>query len=61
MSASLNIAVPLTMSLGECPLWDHRHDRLHWIDIHAGRIYSWTPGDNVEPHIIELDEPVGSL
>ena len=61
MSDQLNIAVPLTMSLGECPLWDHRHHRLHWIDIHAGRIYSWTPSDNTVPHVTEVGEPVGSL
>jgi len=61
MSDELRIAVPLTMSLGECPLWDHRHHRLHWIDIHAGRIYSWTPSDNAVPHVTEVGEPVGSL
>lgn len=61
MIDQLNIAVPLTMSLGECPLWDHRHHRLHWIDIHAGRIYSWTPSDNTVPHVTEVGEPVGSL
>lgn len=61
MNQQISIAVPLTMSLGECPVWDQRHNRLHWIDIHAGRIYSWVPGDNVEPQACELGEPVGSL
>ncbi|MGV8864432.1 MAG: SMP-30/gluconolactonase/LRE family protein [Pseudomonas sp.] len=61
MREPLKTVVSLAMSLGECPLWDHRHRRLHWIDIHAGRIYSWAQDDNVEPHFIELDEPVDSL
>lgn len=61
MNNQLNIAVPLAMSLGECPLWDQRHHRLHWIDIHAGRIYSWSPSDNAVPHVTEVGEPVGSL
>lgn len=61
MSKCLNVAVPLAMSLGECPLWDHRHGRLHWIDIHAGRVYSWTPGVQAEPRAVELGEPLGSL
>lgn len=61
MNKHLHIAVPLAMSLGECPLWDHRHQRLHWIDIHAGQIYSWTPDDRTGPHVSQLDEPLGSL
>lgn len=61
LSQQLVIAVPLTMSLGECPVWDQRENRLHWIDIHAGRIYSWAPGDKDEPRVSQIGEPVGSL
>lgn len=25
--------LPVQMELGECPLWDHRTDRLYWVDI----------------------------
>lgn len=61
MNDPLSLAVPLAMSLGECPIWDHRHHRLHWIDIHAGRVYGWAPADGAEPHVAELGESVGSL
>ncbi|TIP52352.1 MAG: SMP-30/gluconolactonase/LRE family protein, partial [Mesorhizobium sp.] len=25
--------LPVQMELGECPLWDHRKNRLYWVDI----------------------------
>lgn len=32
-SSSAVHVLPLRMELGECPLWDHRSDRLYWVDI----------------------------
>jgi sugar lactone lactonase YvrE len=55
------VAVPLQMSLGESPLWDHRHQRLHWIDIHAGRIYTWQPEAGEGYRTVQLSEQIGCL
>lgn len=43
--------LPVQMELGECPLWDHRSDRLYWVDIikcvlferdwASGRLRTW--------------------
>ncbi|MCP2072714.1 UNVERIFIED_ORG: sugar lactone lactonase YvrE [Pseudomonas lini] len=58
---SFQVAVPLQMSLGESPLWDHRHQRLHWIDIHAGLIYAWQPEAGGTPQSVQLSEQIGCL
>jgi len=57
----LKVAVPLEMSLGECPLWDYRLQRLLWIDIHAGRIHAWYPEVGGAPKTVQLSEPIGCL
>lgn len=35
------------MELGECPLWDHRHDVLYWVDIIDCTLYQldWASGE----------------
>lgn len=30
----------LQLEVGEGPVWDHRTDRLHFLDVHAGELYS---------------------
>jgi sugar lactone lactonase YvrE len=35
------------MELGECPLWDHRHNQLYWVDIIRCTLYrlDWVSGE----------------
>lgn len=35
------------MELGECPLWDHRHNHLYWVDILGLQLYrmDWASGN----------------
>jgi sugar lactone lactonase YvrE len=46
--------------LGEGPIWDDRSGRVHWVDIRAGRVHRFAPGDGSDP-VLELGQPVGSL
>ena len=46
--------------LGECVLWDSRHDELWWTDIQASRLhcFDWTTG---ALRILEAPERIGSF
>lgn len=46
--------------LGESPLWDHRSERLWWVDSTAGRLHSSNAegGDQAE---WTFDQPIGSI
>lgn len=51
------IALPLSCRLGESPVWDERLGRLMFVDILAGELYSWAPGEpepKVDAHDGEL-------
>ena len=46
--------------LGEGPVWDSCLDKLHWVDIDRGEVWS-SDIDCTMPTAIELGEPVGSI
>src|SRR4029079_4206848 len=58
--AVIDIAAEPRSSLGEGPLWDHRVERMLWVDIADGGVNILTPsaGSNTR---IELGENVGCL
>ena len=60
MQLKVDVAVPGTDILGECPLWDDRSRRLWWVDSRAPAIKSVAPGvGTVAVHA--LPEAVGSI
>src|SRR3569833_3007914 len=46
--------------LGEGPLWDHRLNRLLWIDILKGCVHSWTQAAGAS-ELVRLDLMIGSI
>lgn len=59
--SKLQVAVRLKMSLGESPIWDHRSNLLHWIDIHEGRIHTWNPKFSASVSSTRLPERIGCI
>lgn len=47
-------------TLGEGPVWDHRHGRLLWVDIEQGRVHCWS---HAEGHslLAERDALIGMV
>lgn len=59
-STDVDVVVDLHARLGEGPRWDHRHDRLAWVDILAGVVHLTDPvggGTTSAP----VGNPVGAL
>lgn len=46
--------------LAEAPLWDHRAERLLWIDIQRGRVQSWSEDASV-CEVMQADALIGSI
>lgn len=46
--------------LGECPLWDHRANRLYWIDSTGRRLWC-LDGDAAAPRDWDLPDVIGSI
>ncbi|MFP4432529.1 MAG: SMP-30/gluconolactonase/LRE family protein [Spirochaetaceae bacterium] len=47
-------------TLGEGPIWDERAGLVYWLDILAGRIYSYDPATKAEGHI-DVGQMVGVI
>jgi sugar lactone lactonase YvrE len=46
--------------LGEGPLWSNAEGRLYWIDILAGHVHRWTPGQD-DYETFSVGQPIGSM
>jgi len=46
--------------LGEGPLWSTAEGRLYWVDILAGHVHRWAPGQN-DYETFSVGQPIGSL
>jgi sugar lactone lactonase YvrE len=46
--------------LGEGPIWDHRAGQLLWIDILAGRVYSWSSAAGAS-EVLRVDALLGAV
>ena len=46
--------------IGEGPIWDDRSGRLHWVDIRAGLVHRFSPGDGSDL-VLDVGQPVGSI
>ena len=47
-------------TLGEGPIWDAREQCLYWVDIEAGRLHVFAPGEGTD-HGYELGEMIGTV
>ena len=47
------VVVPAGAELGERPVWDPVRSCLTWVDVHAGRVNRYTPGEGNEV-VLEL-------
>lgn len=56
-------AGPTTYSLAEGPVWDHRNERLLWVDIHHGNVHTGQLHDGriVPADTIHVDSTVGAV
>ena len=45
MKPEWEVVVPAGAELGERPVWDHQRSRLLWVDILAGRLHEYRPGE----------------
>ncbi len=52
--------LPAKATLGECPLWDHRNQRLYWIDIEGFRLHRYDPATGKDD-LCQLDQQIGSV
>jgi sugar lactone lactonase YvrE len=60
MAATPELLCNFNDRLGECPAWDESTGTVLWIDIHAGRILSYSPATNAHAHW-DLPDLVGSF
>lgn len=59
-SANADLVIAGPFDLAEGPLWDGAAGRLHFVDITAGRIHTWTPGRD-EVRGIEMGTMAGCV
>ncbi|RBP65475.1 sugar lactone lactonase YvrE [Brevibacterium sanguinis] len=60
MAARVEVLADVKPVLGEGPLWDAETERLHWLDIAQGRIFSCR-ADGSELRTWDVGEKVGSI
>lgn len=60
MAIEIDCVVPGRARLGEGAFWDHRAQRLWWVDIHGGLIHGFDPASG-ENQTWDWGEPVGCL
>jgi sugar lactone lactonase YvrE len=60
--ADLNVEIvqDARATLGECPIWDQRTERLHWVDIRAGLVHRFSPSDGSDL-VFDVGQSVGSV
>lgn len=54
------VAAPVAAELGERPVWDDAAGRLVWVDIMAGRVHSFRPGEG-DTVLVQLGASVGAV
>ncbi|HEY6057981.1 MAG TPA: SMP-30/gluconolactonase/LRE family protein [Candidatus Limnocylindrales bacterium] len=57
---NVDLAQDARATIGEGPVWDERTRRLHWVDIRAGLVHRFSPGDGSDL-VLDVGQPVGSL
>lgn len=57
---SLDIVLDARAELGESPVWDHRTQQLHWVDILRGDVHTYDPR-TAEDRIQSLPRSVGAV
>ncbi|MEM6835446.1 MAG: SMP-30/gluconolactonase/LRE family protein [Cyanobacteria bacterium P01_C01_bin.120] len=60
MLDSIENVLPVRARLGEGPLWDAQHQRLHWVDIYNRRVHTFDPAAKMAS-FIEIDTVVSGL
>lgn len=56
----VEVAVDARSAVGEGPIWDHRRQRLIWVDIPRGCIHIFDPASGSTEHEL-LGQPVGAV
>lgn len=60
MPVTVDLLPAAPAALGESPLWDHRSERLWWVDAIAGILRS-TDAEGLEPREWRLEQSLGSV
>lgn len=55
------VALDCRQNLAESILWDDRTQRLWWVDIHAGDVWSWDPFGTDAPAQLPLGRRIGAI
>ena len=55
------LALDCRNNLGESIIWDERHGRLWWANIHEGEVWSWQPSDSATPTVVKVGERIGAI
>ena len=56
----MELVLDARATLGEGAIWDARAGRLYWVDIEAGRLHAFDPGDGSD-RVFELGQRVGTV
>ncbi len=55
---SVQVALKVKASLGECPRWDEKEQLLYWLDINAGQLHRFNPATG-QDDFLQFDEEIG--
>lgn len=56
--SQVEIALKINASLGECPRWDEKEQKLYWVDINAAQLHRFSPATGVDQYL-QFDEEIG--
>ncbi len=55
---TVDVALKVKASLGECPRWDEKAQVLYWLDINEGQLHRFNPATG-EDDYLQFDEEIG--
>ncbi|WP_363281219.1 SMP-30/gluconolactonase/LRE family protein [Devosia sp.] len=61
LSSTPELVLDCRSNLAESVIWDDREDKLVWVDIHAGVVWSWRPLQSAEPKSVKVGSRIGAV
>ena len=55
---TVQVALKVQASLGECPRWDEKEQLLYWLDINAGQLHRFNPATG-QDDFLQFEEEIG--